>query len=641
MRRLARAFLLTGACAALAGCVYWKKYPRSVEYFRPLGIEDPAYAAALRRIYVVLRTERPAGKAKLLEGAALPIPRHSSGVLREALFRAFDTPYSRVAAYQVSYTDEVPEHMPELKPSSSLWIRPSPIRVDRSKFKKKVTVTKNGKTKDEYKTITVLTARAEFRFELFAEPGHKPLWQGGFEAQNRSEYSSLVPDDADYAHIAAGGLLGQFAARLPAALHISKAWRWRWVHRGPKDVGLRAAWAAAKAKRWDEAAPLWEKGTRSVPEAWEPYWNLGVDREARSDWEGARRLYEEARSRVKKSRHRTEIDQALRQIDETLDPRAARPGWVPDSDYHLRTQMNYMADLHRKSPRKWRKGIKRLRKQSDWIRSWKDTPPEKKRAMIRYNDDLIALIEDFHTLSLVDVHAKTKELYRDYKKRLAGVDKSSVEARLKAAAASAKDLPEKIRRINAERTAWAPEPEPFKSAPLSSWFGGRWAVLPFDSEAMDLESYERPREAVRAWLEAARYKVIPSTGLDESLRDAGVTQGGQLNAFSPKELAAHTGARWLVYGKVHEFKQTNLGVYVHPKVEYSVRIVDGKTGMTAHSSTFQGGRKHLINPIDGAVLFVVGRVFSHVRKMKGTQLAAESFEAAEKHLETLPVVWKP
>lgn len=100
------------------------------------------------------------------------------------------------------------------------------------------------------------------------------------------------------------------------------------------------------------------------------------------------------------------------------------------------------------------------------------------------------------------------------------------------------------------------------------------AVLPFDNMSTDITAEDMMRQMVISAFTKKGWNVIPKEQVDEKLKQIGITDGGQLNSVSSSEIASLTGARYLCYGIINDFKFQNLGFIVLRKVEFEMKIYD-------------------------------------------------------------------
>ncbi len=104
------------------------------------------------------------------------------------------------------------------------------------------------------------------------------------------------------------------------------------------------------------------------------------------------------------------------------------------------------------------------------------------------------------------------------------------------------------------------------------WFWARTAVLPFSDETTSVDGPPLVRQLVHESLKSGGYDLVPLEETDEVLRRHGYSDGGQLAAAKPEQLAAWLGAGRLVYGDLTDFGEIMAGVYNRRMVKGSVRI---------------------------------------------------------------------
>ncbi len=107
-----------------------------------------------------------------------------------------------------------------------------------------------------------------------------------------------------------------------------------------------------------------------------------------------------------------------------------------------------------------------------------------------------------------------------------------------------------------------------------NWFGVKTAVLPFTDETTSIDGPPLVRSLLYERLRESGYDLVPLEAADEALRRHGFTQGGQLAAAKPEEIAAWLGAGRLVYGELTDFGEIMAGVYNRRIVKGSVKIWD-------------------------------------------------------------------
>lgn len=110
-----------------------------------------------------------------------------------------------------------------------------------------------------------------------------------------------------------------------------------------------------------------------------------------------------------------------------------------------------------------------------------------------------------------------------------------------------------------------------------SWFGVRTAVLPFTDETTSIDGPPLVRSLLYERLRESGYNLVSLEDTDEALRRHGFTDGGQLGAAKPEEIAAWLGAGRLVYGDLEDFGEIMAGLYNRRTVKGSVKIWDAAT----------------------------------------------------------------
>lgn len=107
---------------------------------------------------------------------------------------------------------------------------------------------------------------------------------------------------------------------------------------------------------------------------------------------------------------------------------------------------------------------------------------------------------------------------------------------------------------------------------------GSVAVLPFDNETVSLRGPELVRALVAERLKGLGYRSLPLAEIDEKLRAIGVTDGGQLRAYEPKEIGRALGSEGLFYGTLEEFVHQNVGFLRRRAVRVRLSLVEAGTG---------------------------------------------------------------
>ena len=99
------------------------------------------------------------------------------------------------------------------------------------------------------------------------------------------------------------------------------------------------------------------------------------------------------------------------------------------------------------------------------------------------------------------------------------------------------------------------------------------AVLPFANDSNSIEAPVFMQKLAADGMTAGGYAVIPIADVNERLRKAGITVGGQLGSRTPQELASICGASAILYGNVAAFTYTTLGFYQKREVALQARLV--------------------------------------------------------------------
>lgn len=99
-------------------------------------------------------------------------------------------------------------------------------------------------------------------------------------------------------------------------------------------------------------------------------------------------------------------------------------------------------------------------------------------------------------------------------------------------------------------------------------------VLPFENISNDITAEEMIRDLVIAKFRKKGWSVIDKNHTDQKLKEIGITDGGQLNSITKKELFNIFNTRYICYGTINEFKFQNLGFIILKKVELNIKIYD-------------------------------------------------------------------
>jgi len=167
------------------------------------------------------------------------------------------------------------------------------------------------------------------------------------------------------------------------------------------------------------------------------------------------------------------------------------------------------------------------------------------------------------------------------------------------------------------------------------WFAEQMAVLPFANDSNNMGAPDRARRLIFRGLARWGYPVLPLEETDRRMREIGLSDGGQLRAFTPAKLAQAAGANRILTGTVREFKTTNVGLYNLHHVALNLRLLD-ETGRVLWESDGVGYREILFRPADAGKAFLGGLIESTVGKATGSDLEEEMETAALTALSSLP-----
>ncbi|MBI3292870.1 MAG: DUF799 family lipoprotein [Elusimicrobia bacterium] len=106
------------------------------------------------------------------------------------------------------------------------------------------------------------------------------------------------------------------------------------------------------------------------------------------------------------------------------------------------------------------------------------------------------------------------------------------------------------------------------------------AVLPLANETNSLDGAVLVRRLCQQEMEHRGFQMMDLGVVDANLREAGVTEGGQLGALTPQAIGQANEAQGLLYGTLLEFEDWTLGYYSWRKVRARFRLVAAATGHT-------------------------------------------------------------
>lgn len=105
-----------------------------------------------------------------------------------------------------------------------------------------------------------------------------------------------------------------------------------------------------------------------------------------------------------------------------------------------------------------------------------------------------------------------------------------------------------------------------------TWFKQRLAVLPFSDVSTSMDGPANVRKLTQSMLTKCGYAPLPLEEVDSVLRDQGFTQGGQLKAATPEQLAAWLKADYLLFGHLENFDEFTLGIIGRKNVSGTFKV---------------------------------------------------------------------
>jgi len=100
------------------------------------------------------------------------------------------------------------------------------------------------------------------------------------------------------------------------------------------------------------------------------------------------------------------------------------------------------------------------------------------------------------------------------------------------------------------------------------------AVLPVDNASTDLDAEKYVREEIVKFLLKKGYNAIKVDVIDDKLREMGINDGGQLKAYSNKDLSNKLQVRNLLFVYIDDYSFKNLGYVIKKNVKINVKMID-------------------------------------------------------------------
>ncbi len=158
------------------------------------------------------------------------------------------------------------------------------------------------------------------------------------------------------------------------------------------------------------------------------------------------------------------------------------------------------------------------------------------------------------------------------------------------------------------------------------------------NQSNDLRGPEYVRQEFARALEGKGYQLQSLQETDEILRaKLGITDAGQLNVSTPKEVGALLGVDGLIYGELIDFKFVNIGFYQNKFVEANFKMIEVRSGQPLWGDQRKASRKE-VRPDrkEAGKAFARGLVEKAAGNMSGTPLYEEVQGAVRMILSTLP-----
>ncbi|MCK4815368.1 DUF799 family lipoprotein [bacterium] len=107
-----------------------------------------------------------------------------------------------------------------------------------------------------------------------------------------------------------------------------------------------------------------------------------------------------------------------------------------------------------------------------------------------------------------------------------------------------------------------------------NWEPKRIAIMPFTNDTADVAVEKFARAIMYNQLTRYGFEVLDLETVDTKLDELGITEGGQLETVTIKEIAAEIHADSLLYGNIIEAKRVLLGVYFKKEFTANFKIYD-------------------------------------------------------------------
>ena len=185
--------------------------------------------------------------------------------------------------------------------------------------------------------------------------------------------------------------------------------------------------------------------------------------------------------------------------------------------------------------------------------------------------------------------------------------------------------------------ACAVKPAYLVSPALSAAADLRVAVLPFDSQAVDISAPDVMRKLAAENLSLRGYAPLPAADVDTKLSALGISEGGQTGGVKPKDIGAALGVDLLCYGEVEDFNFQNLGFVIRKSAALKVKLVSAATGETLYEGSGSGKDiKVYLDRDEATRAFEEQKAIKLADNMMKVLLKREAEKAAWQALDGLP-----
>ncbi len=151
------------------------------------------------------------------------------------------------------------------------------------------------------------------------------------------------------------------------------------------------------------------------------------------------------------------------------------------------------------------------------------------------------------------------------------------------------------------------------------------AILPFDNQSTNIEASDKVRSAVYTELKERGYALVGLDTIDDTLKQLGISEGGQLKAVSAEKLRAGIQADLFCYGNVLDFNFKSIVALSQRKVALELRFVRSITGETFFEGSEEGVTASAGTDAAGNLaLNVAGKIFKSVKDGAKRLLSSKS-----------------